>query len=75
MHFNVCAPWEATRQHRGVTDLLIDVATYPDWVQAMGDPYVDLLLAIRTALQSSPPSEQGGDLAEKRCKLGSHVRH
>ena len=44
--FHAYGPWEATWRHRGMQNLLMDVATDPDWVREMGDTYVDLVLAI-----------------------------
>ena len=46
MLFNVYGPWEATWRHRGMENLLMDVATDPDWVREMGETYVDLVLAV-----------------------------
>jgi len=44
--FTVYGPWEATWRHRGLENLLTDVATDPKWVRDMADTYQDLVLAI-----------------------------
>lgn len=46
MLWNVYGPWEATWRHRGMENLLMDVATDRDWVREMGETYVDLVLAV-----------------------------
>jgi len=42
---NVYGPWEATWRHRGMENLLLDLATDPGWVRDMADTYQDLVIA------------------------------
>ena len=44
--FNSYGPWEATWRHRGMSELLMDTATDPDWVHDMGAAVVDLLIDV-----------------------------
>ena len=46
MLLNVYGPWEAAWRHRGMENLLMDVAIDPDWVREMGETYIDLVLAV-----------------------------
>lgn len=43
--YNCYGPWEGTWRHRGMSDLLMDLATDPTWVQEMASVHVELLLA------------------------------
>ena len=38
-------PWEGTWRHRGYTELMMDLATDPEWVREMGETLVDLLIS------------------------------
>jgi uroporphyrinogen decarboxylase len=44
--FMCYGPWEATWRHRGMENLLIDVATDPDWVADMADTYQTLVIEV-----------------------------
>jgi uroporphyrinogen decarboxylase len=46
MLLNVYGPWEQMWRHRGMENLLVDLATDPDWVEDMARTYQDLVLAI-----------------------------
>ena len=46
MLFTFYGPWEATWRHRGLQNLLVDVATESDWVQEMADVYEDLVIDV-----------------------------
>ena len=46
MLFNAYGPWEATWRHRGMQNLLMDIATDPDWVLDMANTYQDLVIAV-----------------------------
>jgi uroporphyrinogen decarboxylase len=46
MLFVVYGPWEATWRHRGLQNLLFDVAEDPDWVREMAESYQDLVLDV-----------------------------
>jgi len=43
--FMCYGPWEATWRHRGMENLLMDVASDPDWVREMAQTYQGLVLA------------------------------
>jgi uroporphyrinogen decarboxylase len=43
--FHAYGPWEAIWRHRGIDNLLMDLALDPDWVRDMGQAHVDLLIA------------------------------
>ncbi len=43
--FAVYGPWEGTWRHRGYTELLMDLATDPDWVREMVTTQSELVLA------------------------------
>ncbi len=42
--FHAYGPWEAMWRHRGIENLLVDIALDPDWVREMARAHVDLLL-------------------------------
>lgn len=42
--FHAYGPWEAAWRHRGIDNLLMDLALDPDWVRDMGRAHVDLLI-------------------------------
>lgn len=44
--FMVYGPWEAMWRHRGMTDLLLDVALQPDWVIEMAETYQGLVIDV-----------------------------
>jgi uroporphyrinogen decarboxylase len=44
--FMFYGPWEATWRHRGMENLLMDVAVDPDWVRDMAQTYQSLVLDI-----------------------------
>ena len=44
--FTAYGPWEATWRHRGLTELLLDTAEDPEWVQEMAEAYTTLLLDV-----------------------------
>lgn len=43
---NAYGPWEATWRHRGFTELLMDMATDPEFVIDMAETYMNLLIAV-----------------------------
>ncbi len=43
--FMCYGPWEATWRHRGMQEMLYEVAMTPDWVREMVDTYQDLVIA------------------------------
>lgn len=44
--FMCYGPWEATWRHRGMENLLMDVATDADWVADMAGTYQDLVIEV-----------------------------
>ncbi|MBN1490455.1 MAG: hypothetical protein JXA69_11115 [Phycisphaerae bacterium] len=42
--FQAYGPWEGTWRHRGLTELLMDIAIDPDWVREMIHVHVSLLI-------------------------------
>ncbi len=46
MLFMFYGPWEATWRHRGMQNLLLDVAMDPDWVHEMAETYQDLVIDV-----------------------------
>ena len=44
--FMLYGPWEATWRHRGMENLLMDVATDPDWVRDMAETYQNLVMDV-----------------------------
>ena len=44
--FMCYGPWEATWRHRGMENLLIAVATDPDWVADMAETYQSLVIQV-----------------------------
>ncbi len=44
--FMCYGPFEATWRHRGMENLLLDIALNPDWVREMADTYQDLVIAV-----------------------------
>jgi uroporphyrinogen decarboxylase len=46
MLFVVYGPWEANWRHRGMESLLMDLALEPDWVRAMADAHIRLVIDV-----------------------------
>jgi uroporphyrinogen decarboxylase len=46
--FHAYGPWEATWRHRGIDQLLMDMALDPGWVLGMVEAHVDLLIESLT---------------------------
>ena len=46
--FNAYGPWEGTWRHRGYSELLMDIALKPEWVQEMAGTLVNLLMDVMT---------------------------
>ena len=44
--FGVYGPWEGTWRHRGMTELLMDVAAEPDWAREMAETQVRLTMDV-----------------------------
>ena len=44
--FQAYGPWEATWRHRGLNNLLMDIALDPGWVKEMAGVYIDHVLSI-----------------------------
>jgi len=44
--FVAYGPWEATWRHRGFANLLMDLATDPDWVFEMAETHQELVMAV-----------------------------
>lgn len=44
--FMFYGPWEATWRHRGMENLLMDVAADPDWVRDMAEVYQSLVIDV-----------------------------
>jgi uroporphyrinogen decarboxylase len=42
--FHAYGPWEAMWRHRGIENLLMDIALDPDWIREMGRAHIDLLI-------------------------------